>query len=62
MNTKTLSNPFILVSRDKEETHRAATALELMFDLAAVIAIAAAAVGLHHALAEAHYVDGIVCY
>ena len=45
--------------RDTKETHRAATPLELFFDLVFVIAIAAAAVGLHHSVAEAHFVDGI---
>lgn len=46
--------------RDRDEAHRAATMLELMFDLAAVIAIAAAAAGLHHALAGAHIAEGII--
>ena len=46
--------------RDPEQTHRAATPLELLFDLASVIAIAAAAAGLHHAIAEAHALEGIV--
>ena len=46
--------------RDPGEGHRAATPLELLFDLVSVIAIAAAAVGLHHAIAEAHYVDGLI--
>jgi low temperature requirement protein LtrA len=47
-------------ARDMEESHRASTPLELLFDLVSVIAIAAAAAGLHHALAEAHYLQGIV--
>jgi len=42
------------------EAHRAATPLELLFDLVTVIAIAAAATGLHHAIAEGHFVDGIL--
>ena len=46
--------------RDPQQTHRAATPLELLFDLASVIAIAAAAAGLHHAIAEAHAVEGII--
>ncbi|MFV0359141.1 low temperature requirement protein A [Tropicimonas sp.] len=49
-----------LPPRDKGESHRAATTLELMYDLASVIAIAAAAAGLHHAVAEGHAADGIV--
>ncbi|MGB7412739.1 MAG: low temperature requirement protein A [Thermosynechococcaceae cyanobacterium] len=46
--------------RDLSEAHRAATPLELLFDLVTVIAIAAAATGLHHAIAEGHFVDGIL--
>ncbi|MGB3294575.1 MAG: low temperature requirement protein A [Phormidesmis sp.] len=46
--------------RDIHEAHRAATPLELLFDLVSVIAIASAAAGLHHAVAEAHFADGIV--
>jgi low temperature requirement protein LtrA len=38
--------------RDTEEPHRAATPLELFFDLVFVVAIAAAAAELHHGLAE----------
>ena len=49
-----------LTARDTNEPHRAATTLELMFDLASVIAVAAAAVGLHHAIAEHHTAEGIV--
>ena len=45
--------------RDPQESHRAATPLELLFDLVSVIAIAAAAAGLHHAIAEAHTLDGL---
>lgn len=40
--------------RDPHEPHRSSTPLELLFDLVSVIAIAAAAAGLHHAKAEAH--------
>lgn len=46
--------------RNPDDAHRAATPLELLFDLASVIAIAAAAAGLHHAIAEAHAADGII--
>lgn len=48
---------FALGARSKDEPHRAATTLELMFDLASVIAIAAAAVGLHHGIAEGHVLE-----
>ena len=47
-------------ARDPTEAHRAATPMELLFDLVSVIAIAAAAAGLHHAIAEAHFTDGIL--
>jgi low temperature requirement protein LtrA len=47
-------------ARSTDDTHRAATELELLFDLVFVIAIALAAVGLHHAIAEEHYADGLV--
>ena len=46
--------------RDPHEGHRAATPLELFFDLVSVIAIAAAAAGLHHAIAAGHALDGLV--
>lgn len=46
--------------RQTNEVHRAATPLELFFDLVFVVAIAQAAGGLHHAIAEHHFVDGIV--
>lgn len=51
-----------LTERDPNEHHRVATPLELFVDLASVIAIAAAAAGLHHALAEAHYKEGIFVF
>ena len=49
-----------MTPRDMHEPHRAATPLELLFDLVSVIAIAAAAAGLHHAIAEAHVLDGLL--
>lgn len=48
--------------RDANEAHRAATPLELFFDLVSVIAIASAAAGLHHAIAENHILEGIVAF
>ncbi|MDZ7870692.1 MAG: low temperature requirement protein A [Rheinheimera sp.] len=45
-------------ARDVHEHHRAATPLELLFDLVAVIAIAAAAGELHHAVAHGHMLEG----
>lgn len=46
--------------RRKDESHRAATPLELLFDLVSVIAIATAAAGLHHAIAADHISDGLI--
>ena len=51
-----------LISRDPQESHRVATPLELFFDLASVIAVAAAATGLHHAISENHVWEGILKY
>jgi low temperature requirement protein LtrA len=48
--------------RDNDDSHRAATPLELMFDLASVVAIAAAAAGLHHGVAEAHFASALIGY
>ncbi|MGH3657862.1 MAG: low temperature requirement protein A, partial [Micromonosporaceae bacterium] len=41
-------------ARDPSEEHRAATPLELLFDLCFVVAVAQAAAQLHHGLAEGH--------
>ena len=49
-----------LIARDPHEPHRAATQLELLFDLVVVIAIATSAHGLTHELSEGHLVLGIV--
>lgn len=46
--------------RDPDEPHRAATPLELLFDLVTVVAIAAAAEGLHHGIAEGHTATGVL--
>ena len=43
--------------RDPRESHRVATPLELFFDLVFVVAIASAAAGWHHGLAEGHLGD-----
>ena len=57
-----MNPPFIrpMPGRNPADHHRAATPLELFFDLISVIAIAAAASGLHHAIAENHVGDGII--
>jgi low temperature requirement protein LtrA len=48
--------------RDPEEEHRAATPLELFFDLCFVVAVAQASVALHHEVAEGHLVDGALFF
>ncbi|MBL4762379.1 MAG: low temperature requirement protein A [Gammaproteobacteria bacterium] len=49
-----------LVSRDVNESHRPATALELFYDLIYVVAIASLAAELHHALSAWHHVGHAV--
>jgi low temperature requirement protein LtrA len=49
-------------ARSPHEAHRTATPLELLFDLVFVVAIAQAAGALHHAVTEAHAVDGLIGY
>ncbi len=51
-----------LKPRDSQEHSRTATPLELFFDLVSVIAIAAAAAGLHHSIIEAHALQGIITF
>jgi low temperature requirement protein LtrA len=48
--------------RDRDQPHRSATPLELLFDLCFVVAVAQAADRLHHALIEGHLADGVVSY
>jgi low temperature requirement protein LtrA len=48
--------------RSPEEAHRAATPLELFFDLVFVVAVAQAGLALHHSLAEGHILEGIIGY
>ena len=48
--------------RDPAEPGRSASPLELFFDLVFVVAVATAAVQLHHALTENHVADGLVSY
>lgn len=50
----------LMKARDHHEVHRVATTLELYFDLVFVIAIAATASGLHHALAAHHFSEGLI--
>lgn len=51
-----------LTARGRGEAHRAATPLELFFDLCFVVAIAQAGVQLVHSVAEAHTGEGILNY
>ncbi|MDX6552340.1 MAG: hypothetical protein QOH74_828 [Gaiellales bacterium] len=51
-----------LSARDPDEPNRAATPLELFFDLTFVVAIAQAANSLHHGLAGGHASDVLVSY
>ena len=49
-------------ARSPHEPHRVATPLELFFDLVFVVAIAQAAEGLHHDIAEAHVAHALLSY
>jgi low temperature requirement protein LtrA len=51
-----------MAQRDPGEPHRAATPLELFFDLCFVVAIANVASHLHHGLAEGHFVEAARSY
>jgi low temperature requirement protein LtrA len=51
-----------MVARSPHEKHRVSTPLELLFDLVFVVAIARAASGLHHSLAEMHFAAGLIGY
>jgi low temperature requirement protein LtrA len=48
-----------MTARDRHEEHRAATPLELLFDLCFVVAVAQAAASLHHAVEAGHSLHGI---
>ncbi|MFE9022274.1 low temperature requirement protein A [Streptomyces sp. NPDC007808] len=51
-----------LTARGRGEAHRAATPLELLFDLCFVVAVAQAGIQLVHAVAEGHAGEGILDY
>ncbi|WP_370413253.1 low temperature requirement protein A [Streptomyces fradiae] len=51
-----------LTARSRDEAHRAATPLELFFDLCFVVAVAQAGAELVHAVAEGHAGTGILNY
>ena len=48
--------------RDPGEPNRAATPLELFFDLVIVVAVAVAAASLHHGIAEDHILESVLGY
>lgn len=56
------SPPRKSLARDAKESHRAATPLELLYDLVFVVAIAQAAASLHHSISGGHVVESIVGY
>ncbi|ROO88556.1 low temperature requirement protein LtrA [Actinocorallia herbida] len=49
-------------ARDLAEEHRAATPLELFFDLCFIVAVAQAGTSLHHAVGEGHVAHGVGAY
>jgi low temperature requirement protein LtrA len=49
-----------MLSRDPDEPHRAATPLELFFDLTFVVAVAQASRTLHHQLVDGHAGDALL--
>jgi low temperature requirement protein LtrA len=49
-------------ARDPHEPHRAATPLELLFDLTFVVAVAAVVPQFAHAIVDAHPLDGLIGY
>jgi low temperature requirement protein LtrA len=48
--------------RDPDEPNRAATPLELFFDLVIVVAVAVAAASLHHGIADDHILESVLGY
>jgi len=51
-----------MLPRDPKEAHRAASPLELFFDLVFVVAVSFASVQLHHMAAENHLGSGVLGY
>jgi low temperature requirement protein LtrA len=56
--------PFVVPmrGRDPAEEHRAATPLELFYDLVIVVAVAVAASSLHHGIADDHIPESLLGY
>ncbi len=51
-----------MTARDPDEEHRAATPLELFFDLTFVVAIAQASTAMHHELVDGHASHVLIAY
>ena len=51
-----------MIARDRGETHRASTPLELLVDLSFVVAVAQIASELHHSISEGHVADALPGY
>ncbi len=51
-----------MLARDPDEPHRAASSLELLFDLVFVVAVSQASGALHHIWEEQHFVEGLASY
>ncbi|HJY43148.1 MAG TPA: low temperature requirement protein A [Propionibacteriaceae bacterium] len=52
----------VMSGRDPDERHRAATPLELLYDLTFVVAFGVAAEQVAHLLAEGHYASGLTAF
>ncbi|WP_161976333.1 low temperature requirement protein A [Mycolicibacterium sp. CH28] len=51
-----------MLARDPDEPHRAASSLELLFDLVFVVAVSQSSGALHHVWEEQHFTDGVLSY
>jgi low temperature requirement protein LtrA len=51
-----------MIARDPDEPHRAASSLELLFDLVFVVAVSQASGALHHLWEEQHFAEGVAAY
>lgn len=51
-----------MLARDPDEPHRAASSLELLFDLVFVVAVSQSSGALHHLWEEQHFVSGLASY
>lgn len=51
-----------MLARDPDEPHRAASSLELLFDLVFVVAVSQASGALHHLWEEQHFAEGLASY